>query len=164
MNTSIIKTELWKQFGASIDMFENAIEKCPDEVWNDKRKFWYIAYHTLFFLDYYLDTDPDNFVTPPPFSMTEMEIDEVMPENDFTKQELLQYVTHCREKARKLIGGFNDETIMMRWKNQYREYSIYEMTLYNMRHVQHHTGQMNMIIGEIDHSLPKWVSQTKHNL
>ena len=158
------KTELWKQFGSAIDMFENALEKCPESIWDDKRKFWYRAYHTLFFLDYYLDTDPDNFKTPEPFSMTETQIDEEMPERTYTKNELLMYVEHCREKALKLIGGFNEETVKMRWKNPYREYSIVEITLYNMRHVMHHTGQLNMMLGEINHDLPIWVSQTKVGL
>jgi hypothetical protein len=159
-----LKTELWKQFGASIDMLENAIAKCPPELWNDERKFWYTAYHTLFFLDYYLDTNPDNFITPEPFGMTEMEIDEVMPERTFTKAELLSYVKHCRGKASKLIGGFNEKTAASRWKNRYREYSMLEMQLYNMRHLMHHTGQLNLLLGQIDHDLPVWVSQTKVEL
>jgi hypothetical protein len=46
-------TILWRQFGASIDMRENALLACPDDVWNDNTQpeFWYITYHTLFFLD-----------------------------------------------------------------------------------------------------------------
>jgi hypothetical protein len=96
--------------------------------------------------------------------MNEMEIDEVMPERPYTKEELLKYVSHCREKARKLIAGFDDAGISAKWKNQYREYSMFEMQLYNMRHVQHHTGQLNHFLGKIDHSLPVWVSQTKAEL
>ena len=51
MNESI-KTELWLQIGASIDMFENALHKCPENLWEGEEKFWYIAYHTLFYTDY----------------------------------------------------------------------------------------------------------------
>jgi hypothetical protein len=44
-------------------MFSNAIKNANDEVWdnpNDERRFWNIAYHTIFFLDVYLsDFDPD---------------------------------------------------------------------------------------------------------
>lgn len=158
------KVELWKQFGAAIDMFENAIAKCPAELWDDPRKFWYTAYHTLFFLDYYLDTNPATFITPEPFNMKEPEIDEVIPDTPFTQDELLTYVKHCREKARKLIAGFTDETFSARWIDQYRNYGMYEMQFYNMRHVQHHTGQLNMMLGEINHDLPIWVSQTKAEL
>ena len=44
---SSLKEILWKQFGASIDMFENSIKACPDELWNSDSKFWYIGYHTF---------------------------------------------------------------------------------------------------------------------
>ena len=89
------KTELWKQFGAALDMFENAIAKAPESLWtynystgkdtlNAKHidevrsSYWYIAFHTLFFTDYYLDMDPDNFKMPEPFNIKEEDIDEVM--------------------------------------------------------------------------------------
>ncbi len=49
-----LKEILWKQFGAAIDMLENALVACPNELWNTTSEFWYIAYHTLFYLDYYL--------------------------------------------------------------------------------------------------------------
>jgi len=49
-----LRETIWKQFGASIDMLENAIAMCPDELWNTSTKFWYNAYHCLFYLDYYL--------------------------------------------------------------------------------------------------------------
>ena len=55
----LTKNILWSQFGAAIDTLENAIKDCPVEVWEDQtgetfRHYWYIAYHTIFWLDYYL--------------------------------------------------------------------------------------------------------------
>ncbi len=68
-----IKKSLWKQFGASIDMLENAINMCPPEHWEGKKHFWYNAYHCLFFLDYYLTIDPIDFAPPAPFTLSEFE-------------------------------------------------------------------------------------------
>ena len=45
----LTKEILWRQVGASIDMLQNAIEFCPAELWNNQKKFWYNAYHCLFF-------------------------------------------------------------------------------------------------------------------
>lgn len=63
-----IKESLWTQFGASIDMLKNAITAYPEDHWDHNRKFFYIAYHTLVFLDYYVDADGDDIkvtvVTP----------------------------------------------------------------------------------------------------
>src|SRR5512145_573727 len=45
---------LWEQLGASIDMLENAIKACPDQLWSDRARqpqVWYLAYHPQFFLD-----------------------------------------------------------------------------------------------------------------
>lgn len=152
-----IKTSFWKQYGAAIDMFENAVAKCPPEIWDDERKFWYIAFHTLYFLDYYLDKNPDNFKCPQHFTMG----DDDEPDRVYEKSELLDYIGRCRKKCHDLLAGFTTENIENRWKNDRREYNMFEMQLYNMRHVMHHTGQLNHFIGLIDHDLPVWVSQTK---
>ena len=161
---SVIRTELWKQFGAAIDMFENALKKCPESLWAGEEKFWYNGYHCLFYLDYYLSEEPDKFQPPPPYTLSKFDPAGVLPERVYTKAELLEYLEHCREKCRKLIAGLTPETMAKRWKNEYKDYSMYEILLYNMRHIQHHTGQLNMLLGKIDHDLPVWVSQTKINL
>ena len=75
-----LKTILWKQFGAAVDMFENAVAACPDTLWNDSSLFWYNAYHTIFFPDYYLTEDPDNFFPPEPYTLSEFDPDGSPPE------------------------------------------------------------------------------------
>jgi hypothetical protein len=65
-----------QQFHAAIDMLGNAIETCPDSVWSGmaRREFWYVAIHTIFFLDLYLSAeDESRFRPPPPFGLTELE-------------------------------------------------------------------------------------------
>lgn len=161
MNNSI-KAELWKQFGASLDMFENAIEKCPAELWDDERQFWYITFHTLWWTDLYLSADPVNFNPPEPYNLDELDPAGVLPPRTYSKQEMLSYLDHCRNKLKELL---NDPRFSeLRWNNERRDFSMFEMELYNMRHVQHHTGQLNMLLGKIDHDLPIWVSQTKVGL
>ncbi len=160
MNNTL-KIELWKQFGAALDMLENALVKCPESLWDDDNKFWYNAYHCLFFTDYDLTTDPENFHPPEPYTMSEMDPSGIMPERTYTKEELIAYLGHSREKARKLIM---QDIADLRWNNGRRNYSMTEHLLHSMRHVQHHTGQLNMMLGKINHDLPIWVSQTKINL
>lgn len=160
MNNTL-NIELWKQFGAALDMLENALVKCPNTLWDDENKFWYNAYHCLFFTDYDLTTDPENFHPPEPYTMSEMDPSGIMPERTYTKEELIAYLGHSREKARKLIM---QDIADMRWNNGRRNYSMIEHLLHSMRHVQHHTGQLNMLLGKVDHDLPIWVSQTKLEL
>ena len=155
----LLQETLWKQFGATIDMLGNAIEMCPEKYWNRVDQFWYKAYHTIFYLDYYLTPDPATFAPPSPFSFSEFDPSGKLPERVYTKAELLNYVLHCREKCITVIGSLTEENMLRLWTNDYRSYPFLEMLLYNMRHVQHHTGQLNMILrNNIDNS-PKWVSQ-----
>lgn len=155
------KIEMWGQFGAALDMFENALAKCPATLWDSESKFWYIAYHTLFFTDYYLSEEPDKFLPPAPYTLSEFDPDGQMPERTYTKEELVSYTQHCREKCRSLIADLTEEKAEKRWNDGQRDYSMYKLLLYNMRHVMHHTGQLNFLLGKKDHELPIWVSQTK---
>jgi hypothetical protein len=48
---------LQSQYCAALEMLKQAIEHCPDAMWNaagDKNKFWQVAYHTLFYTHLYL--------------------------------------------------------------------------------------------------------------
>ncbi len=158
------KESLWKQFGASIDMLGNAISQCSDELWDNDKKFWYNAYHCLFFLDYYLTLDVDRFVPPSPFTLSELDPSGVMPDRVYTKEELLSYLGHNKSKCHDLIASLTDENANHRWVNKYRNISVIEILLYNMRHVQHHAGQLNLLLRQGMDKAPRWVSQTKENL
>ncbi len=159
-----LKETLWKQFGASIDMLENALTLCPDALWNTEAKFWYNAYHCLFWLDYYLSLEPGEFSPPPPFTLSEFDPSGAMPDRVYNKEELLSYLQAGREKCHNLISGLTDEIANKRWVNKRRNYSVIEILLYNMRHVQHHTAQLNLLLRQGINDAPKWVSQTKLSL
>ena len=158
------KETLWKQFGASIDMFENALTLCPNELWNTETKFWYNAYHCLFFLDYYLTPEPGKFLPPPPFTLSEFDPSGVMPDQVYSKEVLLDYLHASRVKCHDLISGLTSTIADKRWVNEKRNYSVIEILLYNMRHVQHHVGQLNLLLRQGMDKAPGWVSQTKIGL
>ena len=161
---SRIQESIWRQFGASIDMLEEAIILCPMDVWNIESKFWYNAFHCLFFLDYYLTKDPISFCPPAPF--TESEFEDKMPGKIYTKQELLNYLRFNRDKCRILISGLTEDGLQDRWINASgtMNYSMLEILLYNMRHVQHHVAQLNLILRQTINESPKWISQCKSEL
>lgn len=159
-----LKTLLWQQFGAAIDMLENALLACPDELWNTESKFWYMGYHTLFYLDYYLSESPDIFLPPAPFTLSEFDPIGVLPERVYSKEELLTYLEFGRQKCHQLIAGLTTEKAEQRFINEYRNYSMLEILLYNMRHVQHHVAQLNLLLRQNTNDAPKWVSRAKLSL
>lgn len=155
---------IWSQFGAAIDMLENAINVCPETLWFDRSRqpeFWYLAFHTLFWLDFYLSDSAQEFTPPPPFTLTELDPSGILPERPYDKKELKIYLAHGRQKCRKVLETLTDQKASRRWVFDTIDFSIGELLLYNMRHVQHHAAQLNLILREVTHSAPRWVRQTK---
>jgi hypothetical protein len=162
-----LKESLWKQFGASIDMLKNAVALWPEEQWKDGKKFFYNAYHCLVFLDYYLTIPPDNFSSALPFTITDADkvpagaIDDVIPDRIYSKKELLGYLQASREKCHTLIAGLTEERSEERWIEESGDmnYSVLEILLYNMRHVQHHAAQLNLLLRQGINNAPGWVAR-----
>jgi len=167
-----LKESLWKQFGASIDMLKNAINKWPETSWETDKRFFYMAYHVLVFLDYYLTIPAANLSSPLPFTLCEQAdippyaIDDIIPDRIYTKQELLSYLETSRERCRQLIAGLTPEKIAERWIEieSDKNLSVLELLLYNMRHVQHHAAQLNMLLRQKTNGAPGWIRQAEDGL
>src|SRR5688572_16298702 len=156
-----IKEAIWSQFGASLDMLENAIVLCPDEHWDTALDFWYMSYHCVFWTDYYLTTEPGKFEPPTPFTFSEFDPTGKKPDRTYTKTEVLGYLEHCRQKAIRLISGLTLEKLDDRWVDDYKNYSLFEILFYNARHIQHHSAQLNLLLRQTIDNAPAWVRQAK---
>ncbi len=166
------RTIIWQQFGAAIDMLENALRACPDRLWRDclwnndserpeYAQFWYIAYHTLFWLDLYLSGSVEGFAPPAPFTLDELDPAGLLPERPYSKDELQAYLDHGRQKCRATIEALTDEKARQRCGFRWGEISFLELLLYNMRHVQEHAAQLNLMLGQKVGSAPGWVIKAK---
>ena len=153
-----LRVTVWRQFGAAIAMLENAIRACPDDLWRDQDRFpqyWAMVFHTLFFLEYYHADSREGFMPPAPFGLTELDPSGVLPERVYTKEEMLGYLEHCRKRIRFVIDTKDlDEP----QKFGSVDGTILEELLYSLRHVQHHTAQLNLLIRQVTHAdAPRWV-------
>lgn len=160
------KKIIWQQLGAAVESLENAIKACPEKVWGDKpgfHEFWYIAYHTLFFLDYYMSGTSEGFAPPEPFDLGELDPAGVLPDRVYSKEELLKYLEHGRQKSRDAIDALTEETAHKPCGFN-KDLTVAELYLYNMRHVQHHAAQLNLLLRQRTDSAPKWVNKAKHML
>jgi DinB family len=150
------KEILWNQFGASIDMLISAVSNCPDGYFDTNRRFYYIAYHSTIFLDYYSTIPPKDFSPVLPFTQKESEdrpkesIDDLIPDKIYSKKEIVEYLKQSREKCKQIIYALTDEKSNERFKEGDEpgdmDYPILEILLYNLRHTQHHTAQLNMLL------------------
>ena len=158
MDTNL-KTSIWQQFGAAIDYLDASIAACPDELWlaplwqtpdsrPERAQFWYVAYHTLFWLDLYLTGTEDDFLPPAPFSLIEQYGDEPIPERAYTRAELQTYLAACRARCHTTIATLTDETAQSQCQFGWGECSFLELLIYNLRHVQGHASQLDMLLGQ----------------
>ncbi len=170
MDTTLISA-ISQQFGATIDMLENVLHACPNHLWRvrlwddaqlpESAEFWYILYHTLFWLDLYLSGSVEGFVPPVPFTLDELNPAGLLPERPYTKDELQTYLEHARMKYRSTIEALTDEKARQICKFSWGEVTFAGLLLDNMRHVQEHTAQLNMILGQRIGWSPKWVTNAK---
>lgn len=152
----MIKEILWNQFGASIEMLINVISNCPDDYFLTHKRFYYTAFHSTVFLDYYLTILPNDFTPILSFTQKDLAdrpkeaIDDIIPDRIYNKHEIIAYLKLSHAKCKRLIDSLTDEKLKERFTEGNEpndmDYPILEILLYNMRHTQHHTAQLNMLI------------------
>jgi|SRR5690606_27830136 len=159
------RTSTWKQFGAAIDMFADAIHLCPEDLWTvkvyedpeDERygQFWFVAYHTLKWLDQFLEGTSKNFKPPAPFIVG------ALPEQPYTKTQLVAYLNACRKKCQTTIEALTEEQAQERIVFDWMEPSYLELQIYCMRHVQEHAAQLSLILGQHGIVGMDWVASAR---
>jgi hypothetical protein len=169
---SHLKTILQRQFFASLDMLENALRLCPDELWGAPlwtapgqpqgfAEFYYLAYHCLFFLDLYLSGQVEGFAPPAPYNLDELDPAGLLPERRYSREELLAYLDYGRRKCHTAIDALDDETARRLCSFPWGEMPYLELLLDNLRHVQEHAAQLNLFLGQQQAPASRWVAISK---
>jgi|694.fasta_scaffold135761_4 hypothetical protein len=154
-----VKDALKNQYHAGLAMLRDCIEKCPDEVWNQRqsaRSFWRIAYHTLYFTHMYLGESEHTFV---PWDLHVEEHDNLYDAfgkgyyptdyvpTPYTKQQLLDYCA----KVDKLVDESLDAMDLTAEECGFSWYRMPKLNhqLVNLRHIMGHQGQLAEILNEL---------------
>ena len=163
---------LWRQFGAAIQMLHDALDDCPDELWEARpwqdqpdqwvatgfSSFWYLGYHTLFWLDLYLYGAEEGFAPPAPFDLVEMEANESLP-RVYSRAELLGYLADCQDKCQTTLAALSSSEAQRICRFPWGEVAYGELQLYNLRHVQEHGAQLRMFLGQQAGKPARWTAQ-----
>ena len=127
------KQVIQSQYLAALAMLKQAIVKCPSDAWDnpqDKDRFWFVAYHTLRYAHLYLRAQDQGFPRwetrrhshqGVPFSKEQILERLVLVERDVIQQIPLM------ELDGKPVGSLANKL---------------ELQLYNIRHIQQHTGEL----------------------
>ena len=162
---------IWRQFGAAIDMLDNALQACPDELWQEPlfhersappefAEFWYVGFHAIFWLDFYISDSAEAFAPPAPFTLSEFEAG-LLPERVYTKAELHTYLEYTRNKCRAKLETLTNALVPQKCRPDWPDMSVAELLFYTMRHVQEHAAQLSLFLGQKVGSAPGWVGKAQ---
>jgi len=150
-----VKQILTGQFEAALCMMNQCVQACQPEHWEGKianDTFQQVAYHTLFFVDLYLSPNEEAFK---PRDFHRRGGDERGPtlSPGLSKDETLSYLAICRQKAIETIASETRQSLEGASGFSWRKISRGELHIYNLRHVQHHTGQLSAYLRRVDKAL-----------
>jgi len=153
------------QIRASLAMLRSTIESCPGPLWNrasDRNAFWMLAYHALYFAHLYLSPSEEAFVPferrvegHEGFGCTHLgDWSTLAPQDVYSKEDVLAYCDHVDALVSELVrstpfgapSGFH-----------WLPFSRGEAHLYNLRHIQHHAGQLADRLRQMADVGSKWV-------
>lgn len=146
----LMRLSLRSQYHASLGMLRQAVEACPDELWviGEPVAFWRIVYHTAFCTHMYLQPNEAAFhrwehhredyqlLGPVPWRPDHLpQIGE-----PYSREQMLDYLAQCDAMVDAAV-----ETLDLRSRDSgfwWYKMSKLEHQLVNIRHIQHHTGQL----------------------
>ena len=169
MALDTLRPVLKSQYHASMAMLREAVELCPDELWQATghvSAFWQVAYHTVFFTHLYLHRDESAFrpwtghqrdvqrqdgLTGP------ADLESALPllPNPYSRADVLEYW----EVWDGMVNGAVDVMDLTSPECGFSWYRVskLEHQLVNLRHLQHHAAQLADRLRTATDMHVKWV-------
>src|SRR5690349_19360362 len=116
----LVQSLFTHQFEAALSTLGFAIARCPDEIWNApvaNYPFSQVAFHTLFYADYYLGPNEASF-REQPFHRDNTALfgnyeqaEDVEPVTLYTREQLRLYLGFCRQKAIDILAAETEASL-----------------------------------------------------
>jgi DinB family protein len=177
--------EMLAAFRSAIATLEEAVRDCPEELWQAQvwevrpsdpwmsppddagaptrsvddmqvfGRFWYVAFHCIFFLDYYLSQlDAKPYRGPKPFGgPNEHDVDQhrvaILPFREYTREQLLSYLDRGKQRAEKVLGALTVEDAARPCPptSSYGGQAFSELLGVTLEHVREHGAQLSAALG-----------------
>lgn len=164
MQQPVIHDAILSQYRAALAMLQQAIKTCPETLWLSPEfhnQFWHVAYHALFYTHLYVQPSeaefqhwtqhrPDiQYLGPRPWAPQEPSKTHL----PYTRAELLEYYDLCRSQVDAIVPTLNLESESGFY---WLPFNKLELQFYNIRHLQHHTGQLADRLRTAAHSSLPW--------
>ena len=130
----------------------------PENLWDDRTDgtpFWHLAYHALFYTDFYLSDDAASFQAQgfhvekanfPPGDYNQPLGVIATPEQPVTKAQLLAYADHCLQESDDTFDRLTAQRVLERCGFPWYQLNVGEFLLNTLRHTQHHAGQLALLL------------------
>lgn len=152
--THALRRILKSQYHASLAMLREAVERCPEDLWeggDQPNAFWQVAYHVLFYTHLYLQPNEAAFRPWEGHQAEVQHADAISgspdPASDlpllprpYSRAEVLAYWSYCDA----MVDGSIDAMDLDSPESGFWWYEMpkLEHQLVNLRHVAHHTAQL----------------------
>lgn len=169
--------ETWRelitgQYAAALCMLDSCIDRCPESAWDEpvgNLKFCQAAFHVLFFTDFYLEEtaatirDQDFHRQNADFFGDYEELEWVEQKQVYDRSLIKAYLQHCRSKSARVVAEETEQTLIARCGFERREFSRAELHVCSIRHLQHHTAQLNLRLRILTGDGVPWVGSGWHD-
>jgi hypothetical protein len=141
------------QYEATLCMLSICLDRCPEAAWEApvaNLKFCQVAFHALFFTDFYLGSNADDLRRQTfhrdheSFFRDYEELEDRVQVLLYDKLSIKSYLQHCRQKAADVIAGETAASLAGPSGFERRMYSRAELHVCNIRHIQHHVAQLSL--------------------
>ena len=123
-------------------MLRETVERCPTDEWSNashKNAFWQVAYHTLFFAHLYLQRDEAGFQR---WGQHRGDGDGTKGA-PYTQAQVLEYRSYCDHIVDSAVDSLDLDSAESGF-SWYRMSKL-EHQFVNIRHIQHHGGQLRIV-------------------
>lgn len=155
-----------RQLEPCLRMLDLTVEACPDDLWlRDDGSgfiFWHHVYHVTFFVDYWIRDDYGRGV-----DFRSMNFDRDLPVGldrrssaHLTRDEARDYVRRVRNKTRRVLEALDDGDLLAPVVSN-NTTTYLDVILGQIRHVQHHVGQLNRVLDENRSQPVSWIAHNE---
>ena len=186
---SLWQTELGRSYEDVIDLFERSVRDCPDELWRtavwrvrkqdrhawpivggmgeelpeDERlqlhsAFWNVVFHALTATDGYLDVGTES---PHPLRVGQPPI-HCLPDQPYTRAELLDYVAFCRDKAQRTLSLLTEKEAAGPSLHRPPRDTLAHVLIHNLLHLNEHATQLQLFLNlRAEWSDERWLTTNR---
>ena len=150
-----ISRAVTSQFHAALSMMEQTVRLCPAKVWDAPglgNPFWRVAYHALYVTNYYLQPTEHQPVQWAPAragyqylgpSPSPPHTPQPHADQPYNRNEMLDLVDFTHTQVDRIVPTI-DFTAPSGF--HWLPFDKMELQLYNIRHLQHHVGDLSTLL------------------